>query len=430
MRDKTRRSICRLAFCMLCLLPTAGIGGLILYRSTPVYAAAERVYWQHLLHAHTGLTARVGSVRRPRRGDVLLDQVTLTDPDSGRRLARVRLVEMAWTDHGLVMLLSQPEIEAGQFQRLWSLFHHRVLRAGELPMAVQLSAAELTLHATPHALTFTEVRCTAESSAKITKTLIEFRVAGAEMTSPAQLQIVRGREVYPPVTGWRLRTGPTPLPCSLFAGYCRPLERLGSDCRFHGTIWAEETTQGWDGEIAGRFDQVDLQALMDPFPHKLSGMAEIVFNQATFRGSRLQDVAGSLIAHGGVISTSLVTRLGDVFQLPVDSGLEESQEPLHAYQQLAVGFQLDADGMHISGLCDTATTGALLVGPEGTMLSDSLHAVVPAVALAQALSPDADLQVPATKETHLLLRALPLPGVRPSAPLTAKKRYTRLRLKK
>jgi len=336
MRDKTRRLICRLAFCMLCLSPTMGICGWIVYRSTPIHTARQCAYWEGMLTAHTGLTAQVGSVRRPRHGDVLLGRVTLTDPDSRRRIARVRLIELAWTDHGLVVLFSQPEIEAGQFQRLWSLIHHRVVQAGALPAAVQVSAAELTLHASPQALTFTDVRGSAESTAQGTRSLIEFRVAGAEMAVPAQLQIDRNREVYPPATGWRLRTGPTPLPCSLFADYCRPLERLGKHCRFQGTVWAEEVEQGWDGEIAGRFEQVDLQTLMEPFPHKLSGVGEIIFNQSTFRGSRLQDAAGSLSASSGVISDSLVTTLKDAFQLRIESGLKQSDEPLHAFQRLSL----------------------------------------------------------------------------------------------
>jgi hypothetical protein len=421
--------ICRWVFCSLCLVPTLGTCGFIFYQRTPLHAASERAFWQGQICAHTGLTARVGKVRRPRHRRVLLEEVSLTDPDSGRKLARVRLVEMAWIDEGLVVLLSQPEIEVGQFQRLWNALHRRVVQAGPLPIPIQITAAELTLHARPSALTFTGVRCTTESSSKMTKTLIDFRVAGANMSSPAQLQILRSRQEFPPLTGWQLRTGATPLPCSLFADYCRPLKRLGSESLFQGTIWAQETERGWDGEIAGRFERVDLQSVIEPFPHKLSGSAQVVFSQAAFRHGRLEDVAGSVFANGGVISSSLIRELGKSLQLRLEPNFKVADKQLHRYDEMAIGFELDADGLRVSGLCDSAASGTLLRGPDGAMLSDSLEAVLPAVALARALSPEAQLQVPATRETHLLLRTLPLPSAQPSAPLTAERTYAPLRFK-
>jgi len=429
MRDKTRRVICRIAFLTLCLLPCAVTCTLIAYRMTPFYVAAERAHWQQWLESRTGLRARIERVSRPRRGDILLERVTFVDPDTRRELARMRLLEMAQTDHGFVILVSQPEIEDGQFQRLWEVFHTRVLRAGDLPSTIRLNAAELTLHAQPQAVTFTDVRFIAEPFDAGTRAQIGFRVAGMDMVSAAQLRIIRNRENYPPVTGWQLRTGPTPLPCSLFADYCPPLERLGAACRFQGSMWAEETRRGWDGEIAGRFHDVDLEQLIEPFPHKLSGTAEVAFNLASFRGGRLFDAAGSLRAEGGVISTSLITTLADAFHLRVETSEPALKRPLREYQRLAAGFQLDAQGLQISGLCDATTTGAVLVDRTGTILADSADKRVPAVALARALSPNTSLHVPATEETDLLLRALPLPGVQPSAPLIASPPYAPLRLK-
>jgi hypothetical protein len=350
---------------------------------------------------------------------------------------------MAQTDHGLVMLLSQPELDDGAFLRLWEAFHNRVLRGGVLPVAVQWNAAELTLHSPPQAITFTDVRCTAEPFASGTKARIDFRVAGVEMASPAQLAIVRDRAPHPPVTKWQVRTGATPLtkwqvrtgatplPCSLFADYCPPLARLGSECRFQGSVWAEESGDSWDGEIAGRFQQVDLQQLLAPFPHKLSGAAEVTLTHARFRSGRLTGAAGSLHAHGGVVSTSLLSTIGEALQLRVTCAGEESSQPLHTYEQLALGFQLDAAGLRVAGLCTDATPGAVLVGRSGTILADSTAEVVPAVALAQALSPDHHLHVPATRETDLLLRALPLPEASSTIERTANREsYAPLRLKK
>ena len=294
-----------------------------------------------------------------------------------------------------------------------------------------MQTAEATLHGHAQSQTFTEVRCQITPLEHGLKTAVEFRIAGVGMPSPAQIQITRNRQSDPPTTRWEVRTGPSPLPCALFAGYCPSLARLGPDCCFQGTLWAEQAASGWNGELAGRFQHVELERWLEPFPHKLTGTAELVFSEATFRNDRLRTASGSLHCPGGVLSNSLLAAFAKAFQLEVAPREAAEEEPLREYQQLACGFQFDAQGMRVSGLCPGEPPGVILADRQGPLVLDSPASTVPAVALAQALSPDNALHVPATEEAHWLLQALPLPTAEAPAEITAERRpYTPLRLRK
>ena len=429
MQERTRRLICRIVFLVACVAPTICTLGWIAWRASPGYASAERAYWTEAIHSHLGLRAQIQSIARPRRSAVLLQRVELTDPDSEQRVGRIRLIELAHTDQGLVILASQPEVERGQFLRLWEILHDRLLCGGRGAAPAQLIAAELTVHARPQSLTFTGVRCHFSAEALCNKATVEFRLAGTERTAGSQIQMVRQREAAAPVTRWHLVTGEVFLPCALLADYCPPLRRLGKESRFRGSIWAERAAGGWNGEIAGRFCNVDLQSLTEPFPGKLSGCAEVMFTHASFRDGRLKDAAGSLRCGGGVVSTSLVAEVAKAFQLRIEPRRADNEEPLRAYRQLALGFQLDAKGIQLRGLCEGGQPGTLLADASGTWVGDSPAEPVPAVALARALSPQNDLQVPATEEADLLLRALPLPAASAPRTLAARPPRTSVRLR-
>jgi hypothetical protein len=400
----------------------------VAYRISPLHAARQKALWQQRLEAQLGLRASIEKVSHPRGGVVLLSQTTLTDPDSGRQVLKARLIELARREPGWVLLVSQPEITEGQFLRLWEILHERFLRGVLPPEAVQISAGEITVHDWPSSTTFSDVCCTLQPTEQGATALVDFRVAGIDMPAAAQLQFVRNRQLFPPRTRWHLRTGGTPLPCAMLADYCPPLAALGPDCRFQGTIWAEASEQGWRGEVGGRFLHVDLQQLIDPFPHKLSGTAELVLNQVRFDAGRLSEADGYLRAAGGVIGTSLITAFAKNFDMEIDERPQARDEPYRVYTELAVGFQLTEEGILLDGLCDAPKSGVLLLDRLGPLVSRGSMDAVPAMALATALSPRDQLNVPATREAHLVARVLPLPESTGAKVLTAERPQASVRL--
>ncbi|MEO8499258.1 MAG: hypothetical protein ABI614_29685 [Planctomycetota bacterium] len=430
MHDSTRRLICRLAFLALCLVPSGSLSAWIAYRATPIHTSRENANWTSAIYEMTGLVAEVGRVRHPTQSRTLLENVTLSDPDGGHLVARIRVVELASTDHGIVAIASQPEIEAHQLGRLGQLLYQRVLR-GPLPkQQFQLLSGELTLHGVSGASTANDVRCLVASNREHVEATLDFMLAGFEMRGPAQIQITRERGPGKTSTIWQIRTGGTPLPCNLAADYLAGLRSLGDRCRFQGTAWVQQDDSGWDGEVAGQFLDADLERLVAPFPHKLSGTAEITLSHTSFERGKLVEAAGALKSNGGgVISRSLLTAAAASLKLGSNVTGDEQADTLLAYRQLALGFQIDAAGLQLSGLCDDHQEGVLLVGTSGNLLLDSRAELIPSIALVQALVPQTELQVPATSATEQLLRALPLPSATLPSSAAARRPYSPLQLR-
>jgi hypothetical protein len=205
---------------------------------------------------------------------------------------------------------------------------------------------------------------------------------------------------------------------------------LGEQCRFAGSAWATQAGDGWEGDVAGRFSDVDLDRLVtDRFPHKLSGVADVTLSRASFSHNRLTSAAGSLVCDGGVISRSLLTAAAESLHLTSDESIRQSNEPLWRYRRLAFNFSLDDDGVSIAGLCYSTAPGAILTGAQGALLSEPPDCLIPTLALVRTLAPQSEIQVPATAETDLLLRALPLPSVVAPRASTARAPYSPLRLR-
>lgn len=428
MHDSTRRNLCRLAFFALCLAPSGSLCAWVLYRATPMHAWQEQAFWAESIYQTTGLLAEIERVRHRTRTRTLLEGVTLSDPDGGHLVARVRVIEFAETDHGMVAMASQPEIEAHQLQRLGQLLYQRVLRGPRPTQQFQLLSGELTLHGASSASTATDVRCLVSSDQGKVEATIDFLVAGFEMHSPAQIKLTRERDSGKASTTWQIRTGGTPLPCDMLADYLPALQSLGTRCRFQGTVWVQQDDESWDGEIAGRFLDVDLDSLVAPFPHKLSGTAEIALSHTSFRRGKLVEAAGALSSDGGVISQSLLTAAAEALRLGSSVGSDEHADMTLSYGQLAFGFQIDAAGLQLSGLCDDRQEGVVLVGTSGGLLLDSRAELIPSIALARALVPQSELQVPATTATEQILRALPLPSPKLPTSGTARRPWSPAKL--
>ena len=429
MHDSTRRILCRLAFFALCLAPSGSLCAWVIYRSTPMHARQEKTLWTESIYQMTGLLTEVERVWHPTGSRTLLEGVTLSDPDGGHLVARVRVIEIAETDHGIIAIASQPEIEARQLQRLGQLLYQRVLRGPRPTRRFQLLSGELTLHGTSAASTASDVRCLVSSDQGKVEASIAFLLAGFEMQSPAQIKLTRERGAGKASTTWQIRTGGTPLPCDLITDYFPGLDSLGPRCRFQGTVWVQHVEQSWDGEIAGRFLDVDLDSLVAPFPHKLSGTAEIVLSHTSFRQGKLVEAAGALSSDGGTISVSLLTAAAESLKLGSNVSHGEQADTLLGYQKLAFGFQIDGSGLQLSGLCDERQEGALLVGESGSLLLDSRGQLIPSIALARALVPQSELQVPATTATEQILRVLPLPSPTLPPSGTARRPWSKVKMR-
>jgi hypothetical protein len=421
MPRRTHRILCRFGFLTFCLLPTLLVGGWIVNERviegspSPAVEAAARPIAEAELSRLLGLKVTLERISYPQTGVTLLENVTIADPETGGRIAAVPALEMAKTESGLELIATRPEIDAERWRLLWESLHDRVLRErGETISPAHLTArqAMLVSDRPDRSPSFSDVEIRLASG----NAAIEFRLAGAESPHRMRFRANRERSATPPYTRWELHTGESTLPCSLFADRLPWLARLGAGCGFNGSLWAEETAAGWQGEVTGRFLDVDLDRLVsEQFPHKLSGSAKVTFSRLEFEGGRIRQAAGWLDAGPGTISRGLLSGGQETFALRSDA--RESVKTLSRYARLAFGFELDEVGVRLSGGCDPEGTLLILEDdPQSRFLDRHAH-VTPIASLVRMLAPANEVQVPAAKETDALLRILPLPPIKRPEPV-------------
>jgi hypothetical protein len=413
MNNATRRASCRLGFLLLCALPTLLLVSWILVSRSSAYQTGQKRTLEKRLTLDLGVDVQLESLSRLADGGWLLNGIRLTDPETGRLLASARLLEARHADGTLRIIAAQPEIRVDALHRLGELLHDRLLRDRDAATrSALLAAAELTLAGEDSSQTFTEVHAVLAPTANGPQLSVDFRLAGTAMNEPAQLRLVRNRQLTPPVTGWALHTGSTPLPCSLLADHLPALRHLGPDCHFEGSVWANLTHRGWDGDLSGKFLQLDLYNLVsEPFPHKLTGTAAATLNVARFEQGRLIEASGELRCPHGVVSHSLLAAARDHLQLPLNEDALSRDEPTVLFQNLALAFRLDEGGLTIAAVRDARQPGVLLQCDAGWLVAEPAAERLPVLGLVRTLVPDSQLQVPATRQTDPLLRSLPIPTV-------------------
>lgn len=403
MQATYRLLVCRLGFLLLCLLPTLAVCAACLYRATPWYAHRAALAWEQAIEEQLGLIAEVDRVVREGNARCLLQGVQIFDSESRARLVRIRTLAVEDTPGGTVLRASQTEVEPQRLGLLHRVLLQRVLRTTNRQLPLHFSASEVTLLG-ESARTLVEVEASVEADPTATRGLAEFRVAGVEMTRPARLQVERNAQTAPASVSWRLETN-VALPCSLLADVVGGLNRLGARCQFRGVATADDRSDGWSGEIVGSFTAVELDRLLQPFPHRIRGLATVDLRRVRFRSGRIVSAAGQLRSDGGVVATSLVESLGRALALDDRLTTRQRAAPLHRYTSLAVGFELNRGSLLVTGLCDSPERGILLQSAAGPLLTGT-STTSPAVSLTRALSPG-DHLVPATREVGLLLRVLP-----------------------
>lgn len=415
MHESTRRLLCRMAFLLLCLLPTAGVVVWVGVTRSSIYQRARLVRWEDELSRQWGLNVTLRAISEPRRGVTLLDGARVADPETGATIAAIRQIEIGQHRGQRVIIAAQPELQGDQIDRLWSAFHERFLRSSWTGAPVVLvHVGELTIHRENRgrSTTLADVRCRMEGAAEGPQVSFEFRDVALQMAEPARVRVTRQRNAGAPVTRWELDTRGTPLPCSLLADYLTALQWLGTDATFQGSLQIAQQLGGWHGELAGRFRSVDLDQLVSQrYDHRLTGLAEVLLRRARFEDGKLTDAAGTVSSQGGVVSRSLLAQADKTLGLVADSRVRDLQaDMLWRYRALRFGFEITPEGLQIVGHCEHPSEGVVMMDQYGPLLTDQADGMMEVIALVQTLATPSGQQVPATAEAYRLLHVLPIPS--------------------
>lgn len=411
LHQSVRRRLCQAGFCLFCLLPTAVMFGWSVSRKLPSHVRqCERSLGEQL-----GLIARLKSVSYPQPGMCLFEGLELADPETGEPLFHCRVLEISRNDDALVLAAEQPVLLADRARQLWDLLGRRLRRELANRENVLLLPCSLTMQSSRGEQTYEVLDGRIEPDESGEAAELRFRVAGTEMSEPALIRVVRNQRSQAPSTKLMLGTGGAALPCSLFAPLYDLEATLGARATFSGNLWADDAEQGWEAELAGRFQQIDLRSLVSGrFPHVLDGMADVELTGVRLHRSQLIEAYGSLKAGPGVIGHSLlrsaIESLGCTLMRNVSGRGARGSE---LYQQLALQFAINSEGLLVAGDCEGQTAGVLLVDSNGPLLAKLPDRPQPVVDLVRMLVPVSETLVPATSETARLIPWLPTPPIVP-----------------
>jgi hypothetical protein len=430
-----RIGVHRAAFLSFCLTPTLLLVGWIAYAAPGRVEAVDTSLWEEELSWILGLDVQVERVEQPELGRTVLYGVEIFDPEWGG-IGRIRALELARTEQGVVIVASQPEMRADRLLELGRLLHDRFLRtrrAGDLP--VHILARELTLTVEtddplvpPRGETLTEVDLWISASEAGPQLSAKFHLAAAPEAQPVHYRVVRkNRSGESPTTWWSLDTQTdhespaAAMPCWLLSQLLPSLSSLGDDSRFAGHCHGELTGAGWDGKVVGRFDTVDLLRLVRwRGPRVLSGRADLELI-AEMQAGRLVSAKGSLDSRGGTIRGELVDAAIEQFPLQLSPTAQRPAGDTWRYRRLAVEFDMTGEGIRLTGWCDSKGD-TLLVDDNGPLvvrkhdpyspLNDLAR--TPVINLVRLLVPSSS-QVPVAQDAQSLLAVLPVLTSPPTA---------------
>lgn len=414
LHETTKIHLCRIAFVATCLAPSCAVltwGALV---RLPSYTRAhERAIAEGL-----GLHAQLAKASSPRPGMMLYEALELSDPDTLQPLARFPFVEVLTSGDVLHVTLPFPAMINGtRLDAFWNAARHSV-RPSRGWRELHFTSGNLTIHLPTGDQSFTALAGQIDNSEERARVRLSLRraVAGSQPAEAAELTLERQLQTQPQATLVQFNTGGTPLPCALVASIWPDVETLGQASEFQGRVVSYEQAGRTKTELSGRLSGADLDRLVSgQFPHKLSGRANAELELLTIEDGRLESAAGKITAGPGTISRSLLRSAQSNLSLQGSKEFHAPGERVVAFGEMNFAFKINREGLSLRGESPTVK-GALLVDDRRRLLlGEPTGLAQPVVNLARTLVPQSQVQVPATRETAALIRALPVPSALPPA---------------
>jgi len=364
--DTTRRQWTLALFVLVCLAPTVLLTLIGLWRLLPGRTVAE----QRRLSLLLGQPVAIEAFHQPRPGIVVYEDLKVLDPENGQTLAQCDRVR---AQIGSIVLEGE-QAERTQLQvSIPELTIHTATPTAIRPLIDRLLQRRVSSHLAQVNLTARKLTVshdqTAFALAKLQSEIIlrreasqldaTFQLADANPAEPARLRIVRNCQIHPAADGFDLTTGAGTLPCPLLATLLPPIKSLGAKSSFGGYLVATHTSRGWEGEAQGKFDHVDMQALVaDRLPHEMTGTGTLDLEHVWFYADRLLGARGSLRSVNGRVSYSLPRALAAPFGLL--EAFPDGGSATLPYAELAFRFYFDEQGLQLRGDCGAEPSGVVL----------------------------------------------------------------------
>ncbi|MCH2113891.1 MAG: hypothetical protein MK171_03115 [Pirellulales bacterium] len=420
LHETTQRTICRILFFVCCVVPLLATVVWIAYCHRPWQLSD----WQHRLTENLHLRVAVENVARPRPGVTTLGNVRLADLRSNGLLGRLSDLRCQWESGRLRIQADLLEVEARHLMQA-SAALATWLSVGE-HVSVDLQVNQLVFigrHSSGAAWKNLQMSSRAEGPQGRT---VELWAEASEEKRPVHLVVRAQPSPVGPVIHAIFDTQQSALPVWLMDDLIPGGMYRSPAARFTGTAQVECGAQHVRGTLQGNFAPIDLAKWLGPTtPHRAAGSATVQLKRLVWQDDRVLIARGELRAVGGGLNGPLLSAASTLFhcEIPAAVQRELDRDPAAVlpFDEMALGFQLDDTGIHITGqamagpiLAGNKSAGVREVGcllaHQGQQLLLEPPRPLPVARLVQLLHLPVAGWLPDTEEAHEMAGRLPLPS--------------------
>lgn len=434
MHERTERALCRLAFLVLCALPTFAIMAITFVTWTPWYHQRQIRKLEQVLTQRLGVTVAIADMQRPTPTAWQLFDVKLSDPETGSRVATVRRASYVKVAGEVRLHLAQPEIQSNQLNLVWRVIHDRFLCQPDLlGQRLRLRAQDLSLLSHPQGMTLSPVDVWIEPRADETRAVAQFFLAGWNPDEkPAQLAVTRFRGEDKPRTVWELQTGSSPLPCSVLADHLPVMRRLGVDAEFRGLLRWQLNREDYSVKLSeAHFTKVNMLELFEPFDYHVSGMGTIDLQSLVRHSGRpISEAVGKLTIVDGRVEVGLLRRLVQSLNAQMPS-LEAADRERIDCDLVAAEFQLFGNEVQVAGTCyrqpnyESSSPGTAIIANNRPLLSLDPRHWIASSELTSTIDPRGRVGLPLGNQEHWMRGLIPQVDQVDQAPSVGRLRLNR-----
>ncbi|GIW98621.1 MAG: hypothetical protein KatS3mg111_1954 [Pirellulaceae bacterium] len=413
LHESTSRGLCRATIVLLAIVPLVATLAFSAWIHLPLYRQQAQKYWERQFASALGAITKVSGLRREAPGSTYLEELQFYHPESGEPLGSAHGLHVVRRGDQWLLHIDHMEMEASKLASAWWVMEPYVLRRPAQVAVASLKVERVRIADTTSRTSteLTDLRIAFLPDATASRLSVEWQWAARSDDSRSSPGTPDSQHPSPRVnikrlhkeeglpTLIQLRTGATPLPCSMLASFWPSVRTLGRNATVEGIIdwradhgrWqllvnrderaAAETAPHQAGGLLIR--NIDYARLPWQQDLAMTGQGWVWLSQARIEGGSIQLLRGAIQSGPGRISHGLLTLCHSHLGLQLAPGIATSNVPILPYDQALVHFQIAPATFQIAGAMEG---GAAIVDRNGPLAQrPDWHTPLPLQLLAGAL---------------------------------------------
>ena len=295
MSDNSKRTVCRIAFLLLCALPLS----LVVYK---IFHPVTTDHWQQAIKADLGLVSRIGKVETPLPFITRFSDIQLEDVELGE-LAHLNQLELTVGATNEIVIDDPLQINGPSLIRIVQRLRDSLLRTHSASKSWRIRLNNLTIVQPQNPLTdplpISSVEIEVNPYPTITITDVELKLANDTSDNTVRFSLRRNRDGNGVRETVELATGQSYVPCWLMHELLPDLKSFGPACSFAGFTKLEKGDNGWSGVVEGNFRQLDLASLVKPYQRDVEGLCDLWVPNCIVQDNKIKSITTELRCESG-----------------------------------------------------------------------------------------------------------------------------------